>query len=379
MAKKIQNIIDEIKKYFNSIESRINSLIIDEQTAHELFVEIDFQVKEYLIQLFGKEKETKDKGCFGNSISYLDDDNPYSDAAIYSYWTYRGESNTYEVEKETGEWRKNFFYKGNRWKNENLKANFYHFFKYFERISTGENPVEFFIELGVQSNKSNFSIRFSDGITNDASIRLPSISELKNLGNEKINKLIDLIESYRKTIVLEQTLFANEIKKDKNNEDNFIKTFLEARKNLIVLYPTETKSWINSVYTFFPKALSVREEDIVNIIFTLQYFDQPYDIHFFLPRENGIERKKIIAGLIITTKQGQGLLQEHQTCFQLNTYLNEIHHAILPHNSCLNPGLFFFQEFPIILIGILSDPPKRLQHNSLINHHYGILMQLILD
>ncbi|OGS71858.1 MAG: hypothetical protein A3F91_02145 [Flavobacteria bacterium RIFCSPLOWO2_12_FULL_35_11] len=325
MYKDSNNIIKALDRYFNRQKKIISSLFIDEQTAMELLIDIDFKVKGYLINLFGKEKKITVKGgCFNDLLPYLNKGNPYSDSVIYSYWTYRGESDIYKVEEKNGEWRRNFFYKGKRWSEDWRKDNFYHFFKFFENISNGKNPVEFFIELGTNSKEKKICVQFFDKelptSPDKNTIFFPSIKYFSK--HNKIKEFILLVARLKKAIADENFIST----KNKNYGDEYFKkTFKPKFDSAYKEFATDSElgKIVYYLVSLIKKTFNLMSEDkirsqIVNVILTLLYFDQPYKIHFFLPQRNGLnndvsentkrESKKLISPcLIITTHQSKNI------------------------------------------------------------------------
>lgn len=305
---KISECISDMKDSFNEIRTDCDSFIISESTAQKLFIEMNFSVNTFLTKLFGSENDINKKGMFHDVLDYSNDKNIYSDAVAYSYWTYSGESNIYLQDKKTNDWRKNFFYKGVRWSNEYSRYKFYYFFKYFENISKGNTPVEFFVKQGIEFKKNYFIVKCLSSIESnrdDNVIALPCIKMLRGFNIETLNKLLDFIDEIKILITQEKSVFENSKEKKHLSFETFKDLYINARDELIKynqLFEECTKS-ISSVFSkdVFKKYNNEnRNKTIFDIIIILHYFDNPYDIHFFLPKTNR-NNEKFRSSLVITT------------------------------------------------------------------------------
>jgi len=291
----INIVISQLDDFLKEQKTKISKIFIDEKTADGLFIENDFAIKEFLIKIFGKEKDVSDKGLFSQLIDYNNADNYYSDSVIFSFWTYRGESDIY-LKENTGKWRKNFYYKGHRWSSDILKSQFYHFFEYFERISNGNTPIEFFTFWGLKSKKTFFRVSLMENKPNTL-----TVPDIRKLNLHEVNNYISLIDRYRSIIVNEKTTFnqtsnSDEIYMYEHFKDVYIKAKEQLQELSIV---KEFKEQIDSFFGCHDSSDNCYDV-ISEIILTLFYFDQPYDINFFLPKDHSEK-----SCLVITTKQNK--------------------------------------------------------------------------
>ncbi|MCD4668204.1 MAG: hypothetical protein K8R44_06420 [Sulfurimonas sp.] len=297
--KELNKLNENINNYFDSVEVHINEDFISEEVANKYFFELDIEVKSFLEQVFGKEDKIKDFGKFPKFLKY---NKEYTDGIIFSYWSFRGDSYYYSTEEKSGDWRDNFFYKGIRWSEGYLKQQFYDFYEFFKNVPFSTNPVNFFVTNSIKDKTFYLRVTSYD-ITDNTTIKLPTIQELYDLNVPSLDILLEYIENLRKLNREGTSPF--ERKNHKYNTDDFKKLYIKALGDTI----KKEKKYFSNIYEDIQKVIRIKKEyesNILERIFSLiiiyQYYDTPYDIYIFLPKSvNGI--LNISSSLIFTTEE----------------------------------------------------------------------------
>lgn len=326
----IINTAARLSDYLGQVDAKIKDTFFDEKTIEEFFDEVGREVKDCLTKVFGAENDTGDYGYVGDILSYPPGlDEQFSDSVIFSYWTYRGDRNNYQVE-EAGEWRENFFYKGSRWSKPAWRDQFYTFFKRIVDATDGKVPVNFFTEIGIESGKQYFKLLAGDGDTeDDATVVLPTAEQLLALDLPKTNALINKIKQWRSCVSAhrDDKTIKHIMGLCDNSQENIRALFLGAADELTETDVTaRVKENITSVFSN-SKTISVEDRNIAPVMLGFLYYDHPYDIHFYIPQPRkgpAIDRNPPKSALIVTVKQGLTKINDYKETFlKFSTILRE--------------------------------------------------------
>lgn len=321
---KISYILQDVLK---KIEEKIEPSIVSHKEALNLFGEIEMAVKKTLAKIFGNECIVDrnnwdgidiDTGLTEPILNYDYGENKYSDAVLFSYWSLKGEPLDTTTDDESGIFRGNIFYKGRRWSPLKMKRRFYQIFDEIKEAVNGKALVDFVTRNGIKSNKNYIKIVSGIEESDDEgriTIRIPNEDDILNKFNSpelkdlvtRLRKLNDCLDEedelneYLGTIDFEEDI----ISKLKNGYEALVSS--AADKQIIEKVRKQFESCLN---------LSFTNSEILDVILTYQFYDYPYDIHFFLPElEEEKSKKHLMSSLTITTVQDYEIPEDYRIAF----------------------------------------------------------------
>lgn len=307
--------IDNINSALCGLKEKIDqnkrkNYYLSEHHADILFKDLHYNIKQELKNLFGNVNEKGNYGCFTNIFSSSIP--AYDKGAMFSYWSYQGVP--YNSSKEDdGEWRDNFFYKGSRYSDENLKANFYKPFNVISdycKSKDGSNvPIDFFVRHAKEAKRNNSNLHISPIIfipktkscNNPSAINLPvKVSfESENYFKDDFKKLLIGLEEKkaekdRCNTEIERLAVANSVKQllEANLENAFNQ--LKTESNTLV------HQLVNELSIKFPH-INPKDDsclyDVFCLVVCFQFYDQEGITYLFLP--NNINESHCCLGLLI--------------------------------------------------------------------------------
>lgn len=309
---------DQIKVKINSLDTfltkfteDLNKKIITDEEGDNCYYDIRTNLITTLENIFGKEKDTDDVGL---AREILASDN-IKNGVLFSYWTHRGlsperiykiafqKNNGSEEQKDEDieDYRKNPFFKGRRWSNDNLRNNFYAYFKELKKVCKNNAPIDFFGKYGfsagyryikITTNAQDNYVIVKRDQNGSLEMSLPTLNNFQS--STKVHKLVDFIQKIKRTLDKEKTEFNVEFETHKNDLHNINSMFDQAFEEFKKTHEEILTKWYDS----FKEAFSdIKSEDdkkaIFYVVLSYQYHDIPYDIHLFLPA-NGESAKKYI-------------------------------------------------------------------------------------
>jgi len=305
----LNEIVDNLSLYFESFNRELEKKLINEKEARNLFSQLQHEVRISLTKVFGDEFDVRDLGDSQGFLKYKNNENIYSDAVLFSYWSHSGTPFDASIDKP-GVWRENFFYKGIRWSNKQLKNQFYTFFNIIRDAAEDITPVNFFVRNGINMIQH---LKIVNGLTNnqameEETIRIPSEHELENLGSEILNKLVQKIKKMRDANQYNNVAFEsfkeNFTDQLRQVKENFVAAFDEVYKN----HRDALSKWLKEFERILGSIDNNRDErqlfkEVFAVVISYQYYDHPYDIHMFLPMLQK-DQKHLTSCLIITVPSG---------------------------------------------------------------------------
>lgn len=342
MMNKITQIAAELSTYLQKYEEKIKETFLDEKIVDELFDDVESEVKKYLTVIFGAENDTNCLGILGDILPYYhpeiekEIENELSDAVLFSYWTFQGERDNYAPESH-GNWRENCFYKGRRWSNEVLKKQFYDYFKLITEAikeTDAKAPVNFFTNLGFNSKTLYFRLlTMNSSKPDDMTIVLPTAEQLLDLNLDKTKQIVNRIKAWRKYVSFPRMRKTIDVALQTCSDlpENVKQLLLESAEELSnTELINKVKNNIEHVF-FNKRPIPISNRDIALVILAFIYYDNPYDIHFYLPEPltepvNGENNNSPESVLIITVKQGLTEIDKYKQKFlELSTALRGLH------------------------------------------------------
>jgi ppGpp synthetase/RelA/SpoT-type nucleotidyltranferase len=321
--KRISEAIKDLNNFFSDFKNEIKDMFLDEQTVAELFDRLEKKVKNHLIILFGKEDDVSDLGVTESIIKYLPDtESNYSDAVMFSYWTFRGERSNY-MPDALGEWRDNFFYKGRRWSNPMLKKQFYEVFRLIMGAVNSKAPVNYFTEIGATYQKHHFKIIAGDYDNHDGdTIVLPNTEKLIEFESENITKLITWIKQWRSNLksIVEEGQFTHFMGLPENSVENIKQLFHKGAEDLKRLpFINDIRENLKNVFKL-NGSFQIDNLDLPLMMLVFLFYDHPYDIYFYLPEfqpddEQNINKKTPDSSLIMSVRQGTSDMDKYKEVF----------------------------------------------------------------
>jgi len=300
------NLIEEKVK-----KSRERKFFIFDHQKDILFREVHFELKQVLKQLFGKSSDSADYGLFNDLFKTTEPG--YNRGVMFAYWSFYGLP--YNSSKGIkGKWRDNLFYKGSRFSEEKLKANFYDFFnivsKYCENECRQSNaPVDFFVRHARIEKLKNSSIDLAsvvfvpeNTIILHNSIIIPVKETLSSVNYYNIPELKTLIEDlysvkedkeictddYQREnlkIKLEKTLSSNletAFRKLKNVENSKFSTFSQDIKNKFSHINLDNSNHLYEIFCLY---------------ICFQFYDHSGITHIYLP--SNIKESNSCLGILV--------------------------------------------------------------------------------
>lgn len=316
IKRKFSTITTEIKSSFDNFRTDITNKIVNEQESWNLYYELETAVKKCLVKVFGPEEDIASNALSSEFLSYDSLTNRYSDAVIFNYWSYKGESIETPIKSETtGRWRDNLYYKGQRWSDKEKKKLFYEFFDEIKSALQGEAPVDFFTKHGVECDTRYLKIiglSDIDEIGNSYKFKqlaIPDLSRANGVIDSKcFRELLDLITKMKKFNQNREQL--NKFRSENKDKIDTLSTlasdaFSEAKKKDKALLTAVKEGFIKGLTEDTKKnkklMTAVPLRDIFNVVIAYQYYDHPYDIHMFLPTAN---HEKLYSCLVISAEEG---------------------------------------------------------------------------
>lgn len=220
---------------------------------------------------------------------------------MFSYWTYHGVPYN-STKEEDGEWRDNFFYKGSRFSDANLKANFYKPFNVIsDHCKSGDQsnaPVDFFVRHTREAKRKRPEIDISQLVFIPATY---PAGELRNRIELPIRESFVGEPYYAGALKnLIEGLYEQKAEKDKCTEDTKRLTVANSVKQLLESYLAKAFTQIKEVgstkvhelLTNLSKIflhLNPESEahlyEVFCLIICYQFYDHDGITYLFLPRD----------------------------------------------------------------------------------------------
>lgn len=324
---KINIAITEINSYLHDYRAEVSDIIVNEKVARDKLLKLEIMVRSHLVKIFGKEKLGSEKyvsdlGLTGDVLKYRPKSNDdFSDAVIASYWSRIGERNIY-LKEEKGKWRENFFYKGTRWSSREHKEKFYEFFKFIEESVEGNTAVKLLSRVGVKNKIFNFCVTCEGQDAQTHTIRFPNTDELLGIEIPALSELLNIFKEWKVVNSYAPESRYEEVLRECTYEK--IKTLVNSAFDQIMeLKPDVVRAWVENITS----KLGVWESADLNkevfcAVVSYQYYDIPYDIHFYLPEIDPELRPPSF--LLVTTSINNNEIGKYDKSFQqLSNAINE--------------------------------------------------------
>ena len=317
----INSITSETNSFFENFATRIEKRIINQKEKTELIDDLISKTRQVLTKIFGEEGKLEDKKLSKNFMEYLESGYLYSDAVIFNYWSYEGESIKSSISK-TQQYKRNIFYKGARWSNKNKSKAFYDFFNDIKEALEGDAPVDFFTENAINNSIEFLKITGKNGIEADGGsgfLQMPILFD-ENTGqvatqikSDKFKVLIKFIYELRKN-----NKDPDEVSYFKNNQSRKLKDFKNDVSEALEQMKTTDKDILEQWTRSFTLALkndglTITSKDVFNVVVAYQYYDHPYSIYMFLPSFEAGNKKQLYSCLIITLNEDSNAIESYKT------------------------------------------------------------------
>jgi putative GTP pyrophosphokinase len=296
----IKNNIKKLSTFYNNIETKINYLIINEVEADNLFTEIEIGTRKILKNIFGDQKYIPDEDIKAENVTnqvyglvkdLIDYSDGYYDGVLFSYWSHKGQPiSAIYSNGEIGRNRDDIFF-----------------------------PIDFFSNYGIKIGKNYLKIITKDNVDKDLSyknniIELPILKDYKNFKSIKFKELIKLIY-----ILREHNTSSIDYRKFSKSENwNIFKKFNNIFNEALNDAKQKNESIINRWKTYLSKIFkeSFEFDSIFKLITSYQYYDIPYDMHFFLPSLDD-KREKLTSCIAISIKQNKDIAKFRNSLIDL--------------------------------------------------------------
>ncbi len=322
----ISEVCKEIEDFYINKSAEISKLIINKVEAENLFESVEVFIIAKLNYVFGFQHKTnesnglKQEDIYGLTKGLLSYTNAYKESVLFSYWSHRGysfkENYTASI---VGQKRGNIYYKGIRWKNQELRGYFYYFFDKIKNICGDYIPVDFFTNHGINDNNTNY-LKVTTCKHNkdhkeiyDNNICLPLLIDY-DFQSPKFKELIDLILDIKSKNLSEANFVTFNNTHNKTLKENFINfntLFNEAISEAKTINEPIIIKYKDLLNKFFSENLTF--ESIFKLITSYQYYDIPYSMHFFLPARKTVD-SNLTSCLAITLPENISI-EEYKAVF----------------------------------------------------------------
>jgi ppGpp synthetase/RelA/SpoT-type nucleotidyltranferase len=325
-------VVENMRKYIADFGETLSNKFINETIARETLFELEIGVKSFLTLIFGREKNSvkmpaaADLGLASDILKYqMTESDDYRDSAIFTYWSRTGEFDIYLSEKQ-GKWRENFFYKGRRWSDKNLKERFYKFFQLIEMATSGNTPVKFFTQKALAQKRQYLCIVTGETALpnpNADVLNMPTMENLREFENEALNRLLDNISIWKEANHCESREYFQQ-QLGMFTQETVNKLFEDAFQDFIVKHKGIVEDWRNKISSVVGEWTSQDVlKEVFMVVLSYQYYDIPYSIHCYLP---SIEIETMpMSALIITTRIDNNRIANYKDILlELSNTLNEV-------------------------------------------------------
>ena len=317
----INSITRETNSFFNNFATEIEKRIINQKEKTELIDELISKTRKVLIKIFGEEGKMKDKKLSNNFMEYIKSKHLHSDAVIFNYWSYEGESIKSSISK-TQQYKRNIFCKGVRWSNKDKSKAFYDFFNDIKEALEGDAPVDFFTENAINNSIEFLRITGKNGIESDGGtgfLQMPILFDvnLRQVTTKiKSNKFKDLIKFIHE--LKESNKDPDAVSNLKNNQSKKLKEFKNDVSKALEQMKTTDADILEQWTRCFTQALknnghTITSKDVFNVVVAYQYYDHPYSIYMFLPSFDAENKKQLYSCLIITLDENNNAIESYKT------------------------------------------------------------------
>lgn len=254
-------------------------------------------VRETLTQVFGEQKNIKNKGLWGDTLSYSyqqRDAAPFAQSVLFGYLSVDGNDPFRVDDARTRQWRErdNLFYKGKRWSNRDLKEKFYHFFNILKEVVGGADfvPVRYWV---THANTPHLEIFPSSGDRPAGKGFLPMYSfkdgSIDDFGHSNC-QLASFFQTLRKlNASTHDTSGAYESNVSTYTDAKLLEKYKAAWEHAQNAHSPLLDQWVKNFQTAMVNdgwgnltPEDIRRE-VFNVVCLYQYHDTPFVINLFQP------------------------------------------------------------------------------------------------
>ena len=285
--KSIKEKLCELNKYLLAEKSRAEATLVNDHIAADLFRELRYGIKTRLVSIFGPENSWADWGLFKDVYSHTPRNGfTLDDGICFAHWSHKEEpvylGRTRPSTARTGVMRENLFYKGTRWSQPLLKAEFYSTYNIVRDTIEGCVPVQYLATLATDETFSTTEKQYLRLLTGWKShdkmpqvLRVP-LRETAFASAPGGGAFLDLLDH------------VIDIKKTHTPGPTFGERIDNALRNIAAdpYLKEQLPQWCKEFMDFFGPQKEINERAVVSFIAAMQHYDTDpaIAIHFFFPK-----------------------------------------------------------------------------------------------